>query len=372
MNIRKHIYLIYVLLFTSFCSFTSNVQAQGNKQFLKFSEDSVYLGRFTFTNQPVIHAFDFEVSGDSVITIQDVKTDCACITVNYPPKGLKPKDRGKIKFAYFPYKPGPFEKIFTIKTNGNPKNQELILTGYVEIFLPNPKLEFPHLLGNLRFKNRHISLGNITDEGVVRRTIEFYNASDKPITLLDSTITPPHIEVLFNDQNLTIGAGKRSFFDLYYHPETKNDYGYLVDNIILFTDDSLTQRLELTVTSVITHYFPPAEEIDFSQMPKISVLDEDINLGRVLLSRYSVEGVDFYIKNEGGVPLKIYRANTQEGIKVTSRNFSEIAPQDSIQFSVQVRDIGKTGKQERTVLLYTNDPLYPVKPLKVKLDVKRN
>jgi len=360
--------LVGVVLFSSLYG----LKAQEETRFLKFTQDSLHLGKFSFDNRPTIQKYDFVVVGESAITIKEIETDCACITVDYPKKPLNPNEKGSIRIAFFPYKSGSFEKVFTVKTNGSPKEQELLLTGYIEIFLPNPQLEFPHLIGNFRFKNRHISLGNITNEGVVRKAIEFYNASDKTITLLDSSITPTHIEVLFDETSKSVAAGSRSFFDLYYHPETKDDYGYLVDNIVLFSDDSLTSRLDLTVTSVITQYFPPTEEIDFDKVPKLEVSNDAIELGRVILSRYSVELVKFNIKNEGPVPLKIFRANGQDGTKVVSEFFSEILPQDSVQLKIQIKDIGKSGKQERTVLLYTNDPLYPVKPLKIQLDVRRH
>ncbi len=371
-NYRTQNHRLFVgLLVTIQLICSVSVWAQDNTRALAFVEDSLYAGRFVYNDQPITQSFPFQVVGDSALTILEVESDCACVTIDYPKSPLQPTEKGVIKVAYLPYKPGAFEKLFTIKTNGNPKEQEIILTGYVEIFLPEPALEFPHVVGNLWFKNRHLSLGNITDEGVVRRSVEFHNAAKYPITLKDSAITPTHIEVIVNENQKTVLGGDRGSFDVYYHPEMKNDYGYLVDNVVLFTDDSLTSRFELTVTSIITQYFPPLETLNLDTFPRLVVPEAIKDIGRVTLSRYSVELVDFNLKNEGSVPLKIYRANAQEGCQIISEDYSEIAPADSVQLRVQVKDIGKSGTQERSILLYTNDPVYPVKPLKVKLNVRR-
>ncbi len=359
-----------MLAVTTTMGLLGNLYAQ--ESVLVFQQDSVYVGRFAYTDQPISHTFSFEVAGDSSLTIEDVVNDCACVTVHYPKRALQPKEKGEIRVAYFPYKPGPFEKIFTLKTNGSPKEQQVYLTGYIEISQPAPMLEFPHVVGNLWFKTRHIAFGGITDQGPVRRSVQFYNPTDRVITLKDSTVTPKHIEIILDKAHRVVLPQERGSFDLYYHPETKADYGYQADNIVLFTDDSLTRRLDLTVTAIITQYFPPVEEIDFDAVPQL-VVDTDLkDIGRVTLSRYSVELVDFVLKNDGSVPLKIYRANPQEGCMVVSKDFSEIPPSGQAQFRVQVKDIGKSGVQERTVLLYTNDPLLPVKSLRIKLDVRRN
>lgn len=362
---------VLFLFFVVFFLFAfPKIYAQNTVSALNFEDQNADLGRFPYNHQPIVHSFPFVVGSDSALHIEEVLADCACIAVEYPKKALKPGRKDSLKVAYFPYKAGGFEKKFTLKLRGIPKKYTLSIAGYIAPFAADPELAFPHAFGNLRFKSKHIALGNITNQGVLRKSVPFYNASQKIVTFSDSVISPPHIEVVFNKTAKLIGGKRKATFDLYYHPEIKNDFGYLVDNLVLFTEEPTKKQLNFTVTAVISQYFS-SDESATAEKPQLVVNNSTQNLGQITLSPYRVETASFILRNVGKKMLKIHRANAQEGCTLVSENYQRIAPGDTAVLKVQIKDIGKSGTQERKILLYTNDAHTPVKLLKVRMKVKR-
>jgi len=352
--------IISVLFLISF----STLYAQENNGFLYFEEDSVYLGRFQKNHEPITHTFNFKVVGNSV-QIEKITSDCACTTPDYPKQEMSIGKRGSLKIAFSPYRSGPFEKHFLVKLKGVQESIQLTMAGYVDIFYPDPTLEFPHVVGDIRLKSRKISLGTISNEGVVSRKVEIYNQADFPVVFQDSIIAPKHIEFIF-DSLRTIPPKSRKHFELFYNPKLKEDFGYVIDNITLFTEDT---TIALPIDASIKQYFPEIDEIDFDDAPELITSTDSINLGTIYLEVDRV--IEFDIQNHGRVNLMIHKIIANYGSESLMITPQIIKPNETAGLRVRVKDIGKSGNQQRSVTLFTNDPMYPTKELVVFMNVKR-
>lgn len=77
---------------------------------------------------------DFEIlnTGDGNLVIIDGKADCGCTRPTFPKAPIAPGKKGVVKVTYNPLgRPGSFDKVVTLKTNGSPKTLRLKIKGTV-------------------------------------------------------------------------------------------------------------------------------------------------------------------------------------------------------------------------------------------------
>lgn len=81
---------------------------------------------------PVSYTFELENKGTKPLIIVQVTASCGCTRPQYSTRPIKPGKKGKIKVTYSPYgRPGAFEKIIKVKTNGREKRTLLVISGTV-------------------------------------------------------------------------------------------------------------------------------------------------------------------------------------------------------------------------------------------------
>lgn len=131
MKMKKLIYILAILIAIAV---PLSVSAKGKAE-IKFSEKSYNFGNIREKGGPVTHEFAFTNSGDANLVIIDAKAQCGCTKPEYPLNPVAPGKSSKVKVTFNPYgQRGTFEKMITIRTNGNPAKVRLKITGTV---LPN-------------------------------------------------------------------------------------------------------------------------------------------------------------------------------------------------------------------------------------------
>lgn len=100
---------------------------------IKFDETAYNFGTVKEKGGKVTHSFTFTNVGEANLMILDAKADCGCTEPQYPVKPIKPGEKGTIKVTYDPlYRPGPFVKNITVRTNAKPKKTTLKISGTVK------------------------------------------------------------------------------------------------------------------------------------------------------------------------------------------------------------------------------------------------
>ena len=81
----------------------------------------------------ISHDFKSVNKGDGNYVIVDHTVECGCTRPDYPKDPIGPGKQGKVRVTYNPIgRPGPFEKVVTLKTNGHPRKVKLKIKGYVD------------------------------------------------------------------------------------------------------------------------------------------------------------------------------------------------------------------------------------------------
>jgi hypothetical protein len=339
----------------------ANSQQNPYKSPLAFDKDSIYIGNVDRNQSPFIQSFYFEVLSDVPIVIEEVISDCGCIVAEYPHQELKPLQKGNITLAFRPYRDGAFLKIVEVKVKDVQEPIYLKMTGYITGFYVSNEVEFPHETGNLRWKMKGIHLGTITDKEVVKKEVEFYNAGNKPIIFSDSIVFAQYLEIDFGSSK-EVKAKSKGKFTLFYHPEKRKEYGYVMDNIWLKTNDILAPQIQIPVTAAIKPY----TQGKFSdKSPKLMVSSENLDLGKIMLPRDEI--VYYEIQNIGELPLEIKKVLPNYGCEVVQMSKSTLSPNERILLTIKILDLGKEGTQERSLTLFTNDPDQNAKVLTLKM-----
>ncbi|WP_020527324.1 DUF1573 domain-containing protein [Flexithrix dorotheae] len=350
---------------TILISFSFLTSSNGQSGIINFENLSQNLGQFELSKKEITHKFKFYVAGGQAIQIDKVDSDCACGEIKFPKESMKPGDFGFIEVSFEPYKPGPFEKTFTVYTrNAIPQKSELTISGFIANTFEEVEREFPVEKGQFRFKSKRLILGTITNASPVKTVVEFYNSSNEEITLKDTLSAPGYIEAVF-DSSRVIKPNSRGYITIYYHPELKNDFGVVNDNVLFFREDQDFPLFDITVVASIKQHFPSDINYDNYLFPKLTVSDSVKNLGKTNVGEGRM--VEFVLTNSGQKDLIIQKIVPGYGCEVQEISKKVIKPYDFVNLNILVKNIGKKGTQDRTIQLYCNDPERTTQKLKIKL-----
>ena len=110
-----------------------SAQAKKSQAVISFNETSYNFGNVPEKGGRITHEFTFTNTGDANLVILDATADCGCTEPQYPKKPIAPGKTGKIKVTYDPlYRPGPFTKAITVRTNAKTKKVTLKISGVVK------------------------------------------------------------------------------------------------------------------------------------------------------------------------------------------------------------------------------------------------
>lgn len=99
---------------------------------ISFIEKVYDFGVIKENGGPVSHEFRFTNAGDGNLVIFDARAECGCTRPSYPQEAIAPGKSSKVKVTYNPAgRPGGFDKVVTITTNGNPRKVRLKIRGTV-------------------------------------------------------------------------------------------------------------------------------------------------------------------------------------------------------------------------------------------------
>lgn len=99
---------------------------------IEFAEKVYDFGVIKEKGGNVSHDFEFVNNGDGNLLILKATAECGCTKPSFPQKAIAPGKRGKIHVSYNPLgRPGGFEKVVTVTSNGKPRKVRLKIRGTV-------------------------------------------------------------------------------------------------------------------------------------------------------------------------------------------------------------------------------------------------
>ncbi len=335
---------------------------------IRFLEESFNFEKVEEAGGKVSHKFGFVNMGGNSVAIVSVNADCGCTTPSWTEETVEPGDSGIVVAEYDPFdQPGKFDKKLTVKfTNG----EESILELH-GIVLPrvksNAEEEFPEVLGCLLFKSNYVHLSKVTDNETKEKRIQFYNNCDKAVTINEaSLVSPDYIDVKFNA--LTLDPKSYSAATVVFDPIKKGGLGYSRGDVSFTTDEDTMAVKELIITGEVQHYFPPMTEEEAKLLPVAAFDTVNYEYGSKPLNSKVSYSFPYY--NRGSSELEILQVKAACSCveaKVSKKSIKD-GERGTIDVIFDSKD--RTGRQVKTIMVYTNDPKNAIITLKMSGKLK--
>ena len=334
---------------------------------LEFEEKIHDFGEIEEKNGPTEFEFVFTNTGFSPITIENVKASCGCTTPGWSTEEVAVGESGFVKAKYDPRnRPGPFNKSLTITTSGDTKTYVLYIKGHV---IPKPRTiedDFPTVIGGIRVKYRAFNLGKIFNNAAVTRDFEIYNASEDPISFIDSVGAPYYVTISFVPQ--TLQPAEKGKIIVTYDPKGKNDLGFMSDNVTLYTDEKEDNIKSFSVYASIEEYFPPMTSEDLALAPKLIFEDQMHDFGKI--KQGEVVTTEFMFTNGGKTDLNIRKTNATCGCTISKPGKDILKPGETSTLTVTFNSSGRRGSQQKSVTIFSNDPVAPTQRVTIKARIE--
>ncbi len=348
--------IIIALFFQFYC-----VQAQQKTASISFESISYNFGQIKESDGPVSHRFTFTNIGAIPLIIQNAQPSCGCTTPDWSRNPVTPGAKGFIDATFDPKgRPGKFNKTITVNYNGTPSS--IVVTFYGEVLAKKLGIEdiYPYQFGNLRGKAPQLSYGNIYLGQQKTEKFELINPTQSAITI-DCYNIPAHIKILNNP--LSLEAGKAGFLEISYDAKVKNDYGFVFDNFMMRFNNA-ENGINFMLSANLLEDFSKLTENEIQNGPKALFTNTEFKFGT--LKSGDKIGHKYILKNVGKSQLLIRKVIPSCGCTTINPPTNSISPGDSIAIPIEFNSAGKSGEQNKTIQVYTNDPTNPRSVLWIK------
>lgn len=354
-----------ILLSVVFIFSLSNTYAQQKGKF-DFENETFDFGNIKEEDGPVEHKFVFTNIGDAPLIIQGVRASCGCTTPAWSKEPVLPGEKGFIAAKYNPKnRPGSFRKSLSVTSNADQNAKVIYIKGAVEMKPRTPADLYRYNVGNLRFKYQSLNMGKVTTGVPLSRSFDFYNDGEAPIAFLDKFQKPEHITISFAPSVLESKTSGKMVVT--YDGGGKNDLGFVSDPIKIYTDEENDAEKSLRVVATIEEYFAPMTQEELAQAPKLA-FDKTTHDFGAIKENMTVK-TEFVFTNSGKSELNIRKVKPNCGCTITKLESYTLQPGDSSKMDVEFNSVGRRGSQQKSIVIFSNDPTAPSQRLIIKAKV---
>jgi hypothetical protein len=140
-----------------------------------------------------------------------------------------------------------------------------------------------------------------------------------------------------------------------FDAKAKNDYGYTYDNIILNINQSNSFNNRISVSAHIKEDFSAVKAS--GNAPVASFETKSIDFGNLQIGKKA--DCDFVLKNTGKSNLIVRKTKASCGCTAVTLGETTIAPGASTTIRASFDSSGKSGRQQKSITVITNDPANP-------------
>jgi hypothetical protein len=349
------------------------------QQLIKFDSETKDFGTVKEEDGNPTHDYIFTNISTKPIKLVSVKASCGCTTPQWTQDVVEPGKTGTIKASYN-VRPGEFNKTITVRATyvdnvndaGEPKDPNLADTKILRIqgnVTPRPKTiadYYPFSEGSLRYTTNHVAFGNTTPTETKTQTMKIYNESDKPV-VVNRVQAPAHVKLSLTD-GTSLKPKDSVEVTITYDGSKVNDWDFVHDNITLMTDDTDRAEKRLYVSAKIQEDFSKMTSADSLAAPRAEFNTLSWDFGNIKATE-SVS-YDFVVKNIGKKELLIRKVKASCGCTATNPDKTNLAPGESTNIKVTFNPAGKSGQQQKSVTVVTNDPFQSSVNLMIKSNIQ--
>ncbi len=335
-----------------------SLQAQ-QTTLVAFDEPIADLGTIIDNQGAVSHRFSFVNNSQDPVAVEKVSTSCGCTSTNWSQELIGNGSEGFVEVQFDPYnRPGPFEKQAIVHFEGWSDSLTLVVKGFVKPAPASMVEAYPVKMGALRVQSRFLDLGTITGRSLYSKSFDVYNESAQILVFSDDMAGPNHITVTY--EPYTLKPGKTGKMWVHYDITAKRDLGYFSEDIGIFTYEDGDSRKDFTVTATLLDLPASAS----AESPKVSFDKTEIDFG--IRQQGDTINVVFPVRNNGRTKLSLKKIFGNCNCIQVRPNALTIDPGEDTEIAVRFTTDERLGNQEKTVTVFTDDPLLPVAILKIK------
>jgi hypothetical protein len=298
------------------------------------------------------HEFKFTNTGGQPLVIHHVNASCGCTTPTWTRKPIPPGGQGFIKVAFNPEnRPGNFNKTITVTSNAQNASMVLRITGKVIPREPTLEDKYPSVMGNLRLETTHLAFTKVGPKTKKTEQLKVLNSSDAPLELSFINV-PAHLKI--ECQPTVIEPGKTGVIIGHYDAELKNDWGFVVDNVFVNFNGVKEYKHRLTISASIEENFEAWSDEQKENAPVISIPEKVYNFGDITQGD-KVEH-KFKVTNTGKSNLVFRKIKASCGCTAIKPQKMVLTPGESTDIVAVFDSKGRSGRQNKSVTVISNDP----------------
>jgi hypothetical protein len=296
-------------------------------------------------------AYEFTNTGNAPLLINNVNASCGCTSPTWTKEPILPGKTGLIDVAYDPRnRPGSFKKSISVYSNSNPGVVVLYISGNVAPREKTVEEIYPRVMGALRWKNNYMNLGTVKNTEVKTDVLEFINPSNKPVTVAVKN-APKHIKAQLD--NATVAPGKTGKLTVEYDARNRDVFGYMNERIELTIDGEGNYTNVVNVSVTIEEDFSKLSATDLGKAPVAEFSAKQFDFGTI--NSGDKASHSFKITNTGKSDLVL--RNVKASCGCTALKYDKlIQPGQSTDLQVNFDSRGKSGRQNKSITVITNDP----------------
>ncbi|HZL09792.1 MAG TPA: DUF1573 domain-containing protein [Prolixibacteraceae bacterium] len=340
-------------------------QAQTAKSRIAFEKTQHNFGTFKEELGAQTVSFNFKNEGTVPLILNNVQASCGCTTPEWTREPIAPGAKGVIKVSYDPRnRPGVFNK--TIRVSSNAENPDVVLSisGEVSPRARTIEEDYPNEIGSLRAKTNHVAFPQIKDNEIKKDSVEIINNSDQPVELSFKT-PPPHLTAVFNPAKLA--PKQKGYIVVTFDASKIKAYGFVMHRLYLNIDGQNDYRNSIAVSTTMTEDFSKLTAEELKNAPVVNYDLESFDFGDIKPNTKN-EHI-FNLKNAGKRDLIIRDIKSSCGCTAVSPSKSMISANESVPIKVVFDSTGKSGRQNKTITVITNDPKNPTTILRISSNI---
>jgi len=139
-----------------------------------------------------------------------------------------------------------------------------------------------------------------------------------------------------------------------YDAPQRNDWGFVIDRMNLSINGVTERNYSLVISANIEEDFSKLSPEALAKAPVINVDNTEFKFGKIKQGE-KVEHT-YVVTNSGQSDLHIRKVKASCGCTAVQPAKKVIAPGESVDIKTVFNSAGKTGNQNKTVTIITNDP----------------
>jgi hypothetical protein len=347
-----------VICFLLLCSEWVAGQQQPGVTFRRNQHD---FGTISEKNGPVSFQFFFKNNTDAALKIQSVESSCGCTIAEWTKVEVMPGKEGQIKAVYDPTgRPGYFSKSITVTFSPDSTPVVLQIRGHVSESGEKLTERFDHTDGQLKTRSSGFNLGKVyINQEPILRTFTLFNSGSKELKITNIQ-APDYLKVNHPEM---IQPGESATLSIKVNTKQKNEFGFHTDQLLLLTNDPENPEKHFSILYTIEEFFPVLSPDALEKAPSLTLSVSEIKFQTLHSSGVLERTVLF--RNTGKQTLKIRSLVPNCTCLEAVLDQDSVPPGGSGKINIKFKPGGRTGRQIKSVVIYSNDPQHPVQKISV-------